>query len=240
MNIALILSGGSGVRTGQNVPKQYLTVFDTPLIVYTMLNIQETELFDELYVVCSNGWSDFISSYAKQYNIGIFKDTIAAGNTRFESISNGFNALYSTHKSDDVVALFDANRPAIPHNVISESLLKLEPSSCVVALEPCYDSMFYAEKTNNFVTGFADRSALFMGQNPETIYLNDAYEAAKFNSKSGKDYPVAAIMLQMNKKVVFVEGSSKSMKITTADDFAILKAIIGDKKINPIKKERNV
>ncbi|MBQ3574739.1 MAG: 2-C-methyl-D-erythritol 4-phosphate cytidylyltransferase, partial [Clostridia bacterium] len=36
MNIALIIAGGKGVRMQQEVPKQFLTVNEKPVIVYTM------------------------------------------------------------------------------------------------------------------------------------------------------------------------------------------------------------
>lgn len=36
MNIALIIAGGSGQRMHQNIPKQFLTVNEKPVIVYTL------------------------------------------------------------------------------------------------------------------------------------------------------------------------------------------------------------
>ena len=37
MNVALILAGGSGSRTEQSVPKQFLAIYDKPIIIYTAL-----------------------------------------------------------------------------------------------------------------------------------------------------------------------------------------------------------
>lgn len=36
MNIALIIAGGVGARMGQDIPKQFLSVNDRPVIVYTL------------------------------------------------------------------------------------------------------------------------------------------------------------------------------------------------------------
>ena len=36
MNVALILAGGSGSRTEQSVPKQFLAIYDKPIIIYTL------------------------------------------------------------------------------------------------------------------------------------------------------------------------------------------------------------
>ena len=35
--IAIILAGGSGKRMGQTIPKQFINVYDKPVIVYTMI-----------------------------------------------------------------------------------------------------------------------------------------------------------------------------------------------------------
>ena len=35
MNVALILAGGHGSRTAQDIPKQFMNVYEKPLIVYT-------------------------------------------------------------------------------------------------------------------------------------------------------------------------------------------------------------
>ena len=36
MNIALLIAGGTGNRMGQSIPKQFLTVNERPVIVYTL------------------------------------------------------------------------------------------------------------------------------------------------------------------------------------------------------------
>ena len=68
-NIALIIAGGVGNRMGQDIPKQFLSVNDKPIIVYTMECFQNHPDIDSIYVVCLNGWTDILSAYAKQFNI---------------------------------------------------------------------------------------------------------------------------------------------------------------------------
>ena len=41
MNIALILAGGQGNRTAQDIPKQFMNVYDKPLIIYTLENFEK-------------------------------------------------------------------------------------------------------------------------------------------------------------------------------------------------------
>ena len=44
MNIALIIAGGSGSRMGQDIPKQFLNVYDKPVLFYTLAGFQEHPL----------------------------------------------------------------------------------------------------------------------------------------------------------------------------------------------------
>ena len=36
MNTALIVAGGSGARMGQDIPKQFINVYDKPVLFYTL------------------------------------------------------------------------------------------------------------------------------------------------------------------------------------------------------------
>ena len=37
MNTAVIIAGGSGSRMGQDIPKQFINVYDKPILIYTQL-----------------------------------------------------------------------------------------------------------------------------------------------------------------------------------------------------------
>ena len=47
-NIALLIAGGSGNRMGQNIPKQFLTVNERPVIIYTLEAFQKHPEIDEI------------------------------------------------------------------------------------------------------------------------------------------------------------------------------------------------
>ena len=36
-NIAIIIAGGSGHRMGQDIPKQFINVYDKPILIYTLV-----------------------------------------------------------------------------------------------------------------------------------------------------------------------------------------------------------
>lgn len=69
MNIAILTAGGTGTRTHQDLPKQFLTVENKPIIIYTLEVFQQHPSIDEIYVSCLEGWSAVLEAYAKQFNI---------------------------------------------------------------------------------------------------------------------------------------------------------------------------
>ena len=57
MNIALIIAGGSGSRMGQDIPKQFINVYDKPILIYTLEGFQNHPMIDAIEVVCIDGSS---------------------------------------------------------------------------------------------------------------------------------------------------------------------------------------
>ena len=87
MTIALILAGGSGHRMGQDIPKQFLTVMEKPVIIYTLENFQRSEEIDEIYVVCIDGWHDVLKCFANQFGITKLKEVVSGGASAQESMT---------------------------------------------------------------------------------------------------------------------------------------------------------
>ena len=74
MNIAVIIAGGSGHRMGQDIPKQFINVYDKPILIYTLESFQKHPQIDAIEVVCIEGWHDIVWAYARQFNIKIKVD----------------------------------------------------------------------------------------------------------------------------------------------------------------------
>ena len=93
MNYALIIAGGSGNRMGQDIPKQFINVYDKPVLIYTLESFQRHPLVEAIEVVCLEGWHDVLQAYANQFNITKLKGIVSGGNSAQESIRNGVFAL---------------------------------------------------------------------------------------------------------------------------------------------------
>ena len=60
MNTAIIIAGGSGRRMGQDIPKQFISVYDRPVLMYTLESFQRHPQVEAIVVVCLEGWTDVV------------------------------------------------------------------------------------------------------------------------------------------------------------------------------------
>lgn len=121
-NIALLIAGGSGNRMGQRIPKQFLTVNERPVIVYTLEIFQKHPEIDEIAVVCIDGWQSVLQAYANQFNITKLKCIVSGGKNGQDSIRNGVYELEKHHSAEDIVLIHDAIRPMVSADIISDCI----------------------------------------------------------------------------------------------------------------------
>ena len=229
MNIALIIAGGKGNRMNQDIPKQFLNVFDKPVIIYTLEGFQRHPEIDAIEVVCLDGWSEVLRAYAKQFNIDKLKWVTPSGSTAQESIRNGVFALKDTCAEDDIIVVHDGIRPMVEDFVLSDVLVKCKEYGNAVTSLPYNEQIFMAddEKTT---TRYIPRDALRRVSTPQAYTYGKllwAYEKA-FSEGIGIQNATYAntLMVELGERLYFAAGSDKNIKLTTTDDFELFKCYI--------------
>ena len=136
MNIALIIAGGKGVRMQQEVPKQFLTVNEKPVIAYTLEAFQRHADIDAIAVVCIAGWENILCAYAREYGITKLKHIIPGGDCGQASIRNGVFELEKHYSRDDLVLVHDAIRPMVSAEIISDCIATATQYGSAIAVIP--------------------------------------------------------------------------------------------------------
>jgi len=230
MSIAIVIAGGSGVRTGYAVPKQFLTIYDKPIFIYTLENIQRISMIERIVLVIPDGWEAFVNSYCSLYNLDKNIVFVKGGKSRFYSIYNGIKEIYTKEKENEIVLICDGNRPLTPERIFTDLLGVAQEKGIALTAEACTDSLFecvYEAEGILVAKSLLDRSKIYKGQCPECAklsLLHDVYERAHRDNLG--DLPMSALFLHYGMTVVTVKGSSKNFKITTADDIELFKAFV--------------
>ncbi|HEY8362268.1 MAG TPA: IspD/TarI family cytidylyltransferase [Tissierellaceae bacterium] len=236
MNIALIIAGGRGERTHQDIPKQFINVFDKPIIIYTLEAFQKHPDIDAIYVVCLDGWHEILKAYAKQFNITKLMGIVSGGETGQASIRNGLFAIKEKFNDDDIVLVHDAVRPMVSAEIISDSIAKCRLFGSGVAAIPCVEAMLVTEDkvSSSFIY---DRDRLMRTQTPQAFPLGKLIWAHEEAKKRGITNSVASctLMIELGQTIYFSAGSEKNIKITTTEDIEIFKALLTTKNADWLK-----
>ena len=231
-NIALIIAGGVGARMGQDIPKQFINVYDKPVIVYTMEAFQKHPEIDGIEVVCLEGWHDVVKAYAKQFGIAKLENVVAGGKNGQDSIRNGLYDISDRHSDGDIVVLIhDAIRPMVSRDIISDNIRVCRKNGNAITVVPCTAAML---KTIDSISSEEQvpRDNLKITQTPQAFYLNDIIGAHKEALRKGITNSVASctMYIELGRKLYMSKGSEKNLKLTTSEDIEIFKALLKSKK----------
>ena len=237
MNIALLIAGGSGNRMHQDIPKQFLTVNEKPVIIYTLEVFQRHPAIDEVVVVCIEGWEQVLWAYVKQFNLTKVSAIVKGGNCGQNSIYRGLVEIGREHKPDDIVLVHDAIRPMVSEEIISDCISKTVEYGSAIACIPCAEVMLVTENQKSSGQVF-DRDHLKRTQTPQGFRLGRLREMHEKALAQGITDSTASCMLaiQMGEEVYFSKGSEKNLKLTTVEDIYIFKALLLAKRAEWLKE----
>lgn len=238
MNVALVIAGGVGSRMHQEIPKQFINVYDKPVLVYTMEAFQRHPMIDAIEVVCLDGWHDILWAYAKQYGITKLKWVVSGGKTGQESIRNGVYFLEDKCSPEDIVIVHDGIRPLVDDTVLSDVIIKCEQYGNAVTAMPYNEQIFVADDEISTVK-YIPRETLRRVSTPQAYrydLLDEKYHEA-FEKKIGiygSSY-TNTMMVELGVRLYFAAGSDKNIKLTTTDDLELFKAYLKADKDNWLK-----
>lgn len=239
-NIAVIIAGGSGHRMQQDIPKQFINVYDKPVLIYTLEGFQNHPQIDAIEVVCIDGWHDMVWAYAKQFNITKLKWIVSGGETGQESIRNGVFNLEDKCDPDDTIIIHDGIRPLVDQQVLSDVIVVCHKYGNAVTSLPYNEQIFVVSKEDEgTTTQYIPRETLRRVSTPQAYKfgrLDSAYHEAfeKEIGIYGSAY-TNTMMVDLGETLHFAAGSDKNIKLTTKDDLEMFKAYLKADKDNWLK-----
>ena len=239
MNIALLTAGGIGNRMGQDIPKQFMTIDNKPVIIYTMESFQRHPEIDGICVICLKGWEVVLQSYANQFNITKLKWIFEGGNSNQESIYNGLVGLKQAGCSDDdIILVQDGVRPLVSERIISENISTCKKFGYAVTGLTCKEAIM--EQVDDTVREIdIPRERLVRTQTPHTYRLGTLLDGHKKAKEKGIENAVASCTLFSALGITeqhLVRGSEQNgLKLTSPEDIELFKALLHSSKESWLK-----
>lgn len=215
---AIIVGGGSGVRMGAELPKQFLEICGKPIILHTIEKFLQYNKEIHLKIVIPKDYFELLSQSLKRHKINCAMEIVEGGNTRFDSVKNGLKAI----NEDCLVAIHDAVRPLVSTETIRKCFENAEIKGSSVPVYPINESIRLKTQDG---TKSVDRSQYLSVQTPQVFdyrKISKAYEQ-EYDETLTDD---ASVYEKAGQNIFTTEGNTENIKITRKIDLIIAESIL--------------
>lgn len=233
MVYAEILAGGTGNRYGNNIPKQYIKIYNKPIIIYTLEAFINIDDIDVIVICCKDEWKNFIKEEISKF-ILTDKTIIFAKsrNDRNKTVIEGCKKIQSKFgiNDDDIILTHDAVRPIISEETIIENIKMAKIYDAVGTYSKVINTISVIK--DNIVEEIPDREILYNTYTPQTFNLKKLMEYYYNISEKQleKLTDTARIFKRNGEKIYAVMSDSNNIKLTYKNDLNIIKSLVKKKK----------
>ncbi|MEP7149175.1 MAG: 2-C-methyl-D-erythritol 4-phosphate cytidylyltransferase [Acidobacteriota bacterium] len=216
---AIIVAAGTGSRFKSETPKQFLDLAGKPVIEHTLRRFQSAPSVDAIILVLAKDHIRLFDTpeLAKPLKI------VAGGPTRAHSVLNGINAVEPTTR---IVAVHDGARPFVSVDEIERTIEKANEMGAACLVGPVIDTI----KTirGNEISGTLDRRKLRRAMTPQAFRIEVLRRAFEMGELDESVTDECYLVEKLGHPIEFIEGSSRNIKITHADDLVLARALVED------------
>ena len=230
MNIAVIFAGGVGKRMhSKECPKQFLKIYNKPIIIHTLEYFEKHPLIDAIVISCVEEWMPYLEELIYKYRIEKVKKVVVGGETGQLSIYNGLKAAEDVANGEKVIVLIhDGVRPLINEKLITDNIESVKKNGSAITTAVVKETILVVNEGTATINYVPSRKNSRVARAPQSFWLNDILNAhEKALSEGKKDYIDSCTMMQEYGCDLFlVDGPGENIKITTPEDFYIMRAIL--------------
>ena len=214
----IIVAGGSGLRMGTELPKQFLELCGKPVLMHTLERFYNFDPQSELILVLPEIQQHFWKELCLKHSFTIVHQVVTGGPTRFHSVQNGLKLV----SGEGIVMIHDGVRPLVSHQTLARCCHVAQSSGNAIPVLPVNESLRKVEGTQNLAV---DRSLYYSVQTPQTFLADQILQSfcQPYEPTFTDDASVAE---KAGYQIHMVEGNTENIKITTPTDMIIAEAFI--------------
>ncbi len=232
MNIGVIFAGGVGSRMhSKDRPKQFLELYNKPIIIHTLEHFEAHKEIDAIVVVCVEGWIDYLKDLLYKFRIEKVKKVVPGGESGQLSIYHGLLAAEEVAKEageeNAIVLIHDGVRPLINKRVITENIASVEKYGSSITSGIVKETIVEIDDAGGILL-VPDRAHSRVAKAPQSFYLKDILSAHEKAMEEGRrDFIDSCTMMKhYGYQLHMTDGPYENIKITTPDDFYTMRAIL--------------
>lgn len=219
MNIAIVVAGGVGSRTGLEIPKQFYKIRDKEILSYTLTAFEKSEKIDKIVIVCLEEYFEKISEIVRKYDIKKYIKTVKNGDTRRQSVFNALKSLEDIAKQDDIILIHDGIRAMIKPHTLDKCVEETMKYDATTLAQKNSNTVVYSEGHN--IQRYIDRNFVYNLQTPQSFKYKIIYDAHKKIEESGDITDDTQIAIKNGIEVHIIENDEPNLKLTTKEDIKL-------------------
>ena len=230
MNIAVIFAGGVGSRMhSKERPKQFLEMYNKPIIIHTIEHFENHPMIDAIVVVCVEDWIDYCKSLLYKFRIEKVKAVVPGGATGQLSIYNGLKAaekISGVEKS--IVLIHDGVRPLINDKIITDNINSVKENGSAITTAVVKETILVVNDGTSTIDYVPSRKNSRVARAPQSFWLKDILVAHEKALSEGITNCIdsCTMMQHYGFNLFLVDGPGENIKITTPEDFYTMRAIL--------------
>ena len=210
-------------------PKQFLEMYNKPIIIHTLEHFQNHPMIDAIVVVCIESWISYLNELLYKFRIEKVKKVVPGGETGQLSIYHGLKAAKEVANGEKAVVLIhDGVRPLITEKLITNNIEAVRRYGSAITTAKVKETILVVNEQDSSIDYVPSRNNSRVAKAPQSFWLDEILSAQeKALAKGERDWiDSCTLMQEYGFKMHLIDGPSQNIKITTPEDFYTMRAIL--------------
>ena len=210
-------------------PKQFLEMYNKPIIIHTLEHFQNHPMIDAIVVVCIESWIPYLKELLYKFRIGKVKAVVPGGETGQLSIFHGLKAAKEIAENKRAIVLIhDGVRPLITEKLITDNIESVKMYGSAITSAKVKETILVVDEKDSSIDYVPSRNNSRVAKAPQSFWLDDILAIHEKALEKGETIWVdsCTMMQEYGFKMHLIDGPSQNIKITTPEDFYTMRAIL--------------
>jgi len=213
----IITAGGIGKRFTSSVPKQFLPLLGTPVLMRTINVFYQWDNKVQIILTLPADWVEYWQNLMREHEFNVPHSIVEGGEERYHSIKNALDSCQG-----DYVMIHDGVRPLVNEETLNRCTSDLENKKAVVPVVVLKESIRSVKDNSSFSL---DRNDYVRVQTPQCFSLGILKKS--YNEEYREVFTDDASVVEAGGNKIYMEqGNAENIKITTRLDFELAEAIL--------------
>jgi len=218
----IIPAAGQGKRMRNSINKQYLTLYDRPVLAHTIDLFNNYPGITQIVVVVAEEEIDYCQAKIIDKYFDKSIKLVAGGKTRRHSVFEGLKAF---SPATDYILVHDGSRPLLPEHLIGRVIKAVKEYHALAVGVELKDTI-KKRNSEGYITETLTRDEFVSIQTPQAF---DYQIIMKAHQEIASEVPVtddASLVEAIGISVKVISGSYENIKITTPMDLLVAETIL--------------